>query len=145
MFAEFKKFLISGNMMDMAVGFIFGAAFATVVKSFVSNVIMPPIGMILNGVDFSELFIALDENSYASIAKLEEAGAPAIKYGLFLNDMISFIILGFIVFLAIKAYNKLLVPESKDVPESTTKVCKECAMEIPIGAKVCGYCGVKCQ
>ncbi len=145
MFEEFKKFLISGNMMDMAVGFIFGAAFATVVKSFVSNVIMPPIGMILNGVDFSELFIALDGNSYESIAALEESGAPAIKYGLFLNDMISFIILGFIVFLAIKAYNKLLVPESKDVSEPTTKVCKECAMEIPIGAKVCGYCGAKCQ
>ena len=145
MFAEFKKFLISGNMMDMAVGFIFGAAFATVVKSFVSNVIMPLIGMVLNGVDFSELFIALDGNSYESIAKLEEAGAPAIKYGLFLNDMISFIILGFIVFLAIKAYNKLLVPETKDVSELTTKVCKECAMEIPIGAKVCGYCGAKCQ
>jgi large conductance mechanosensitive channel len=146
MFAEFKKFLISGNMMDMAVGFIFGAAFATVVKSFVSNVIMPPIGMILNGVDFSELFIALDGNNYESIAKLEEAGAPAIKYGLFFNDMISFIILGFIVFLAIKAYNKLLVPETKDVPpEPTIKVCKECAMEIPIGAKMCGYCGVKCQ
>ncbi|MBN2767640.1 MAG: MscL family protein, partial [Campylobacterales bacterium] len=111
----------------------------------VSNVIMPPIGMVLNGVDFSELFVALDGNSYESIAKIEEAGAPAIKYGLFLNDIISFIILGFIIFLAIKAYNKLLVPESKDELEPTTKVCKECAMEIPIGAKVCGYCRTQCQ
>lgn len=145
MFREFKQFLISGNMMDMAVGFIFGAAFATVVKSFVSNVIMPPIGMLLNGVNFSDLFIALDGNSYESIVKLEEAGAPAIKYGLFLNDIVSFIILGFIVFLAIKAYNKLLIPESQVEAEPTTKVCAECAMEIPIGAKVCGYCKAKCS
>ena len=143
MLKEFKKFLISGNMMDMAVGFIFGAAFATFVKSFVNNVIMPPIGMILNGVDFSNLFIPLDGNSYESIAKLEEVGAPAIKYGVFINDAISFVILGSIVFLAIKGYNKLKEPETEVVP--ITKVCKECAMEIPVNAKICGYCGTKCS
>jgi large conductance mechanosensitive channel len=143
MFKEFKKFLISGNMMDMAVGFIFGAAFATFVKSFVTNVVLPPIGMILNGVDFSGLFIALDGNSYESISKLEEAGAPAIKYGVFINDAISFLILGFIVFLAVKAYNKMKDDEPE--PIATTKVCEECALEIPIGAKICGYCGTKCH
>jgi large conductance mechanosensitive channel len=141
MLSEFKKFLIGGNMMDMAVGFIFGAAFATFVKSFVSNIIMPPLGMLLNGVNFSELFIALDGNSYESVAKLEEAGAPAIKYGLFLNETISFLILGFIVFLAVKAYNKM--KEAEPEAEPTTKACKECAMEIPIAAKSCGYCGTK--
>ena len=91
MFAEFKKFLISGNVIDMAVGFIFGAAFATVVKSLVSNIIMPPVGLLMGGVDFSSLFIALDGKEYVSLAALEAAGAPAIKLGVFANDLICII------------------------------------------------------
>ena len=136
---EFKKFLIKGNMVDMAVGFIFGAAFATVVKSLVNNVIMPPIGKLLGGVDFSQLFIPLDGKAYASLEALEKAGAPAIKYGVFINDVISFIILGFVVFMFIKAYNRL--KEEEPEAEPTVKTCGECAMEIPIAAKKCGYCG----
>ncbi len=139
MFKEFKRFLISGNVVDMAVGFIFGAAFATVVKSMVNNVIMPPIGMLLGKVDFSQLFFALDGKEYASLEALEKAGAPAIKYGVFINDVISFVILGFVVFIFIKAYNKMKEPESEAAP--TTKVCGECAMEIPVKAKKCAYCG----
>ena len=139
MLNEFKKFLIQGNMVDMAVGFIFGGAFATVVKSMVNNVIMPPIGKLLGNIDFSQLFIALDGKKYASLAEVEKAGAPAIKYGLFINDVISFIILGFVVFMFIKAYNRLKEPESETEP--TTKICGECAMEIPIEAKKCAYCG----
>jgi len=107
MLEEFKKFLIKGNMVDMAVGFIFGGAFATVVKSMVANVVMPPVGMLMGQVDFSQLFIALDGNSYESMAALDKAGAPAIKYGMFINDVISFIILGFVVFMFIKAYNRI--------------------------------------
>lgn len=141
MLEEFKKFLIKGNMIDMAVGFIFGAAFATLVKSLVANVIMPPIGLLLGKVDFSQLFIALDGKTYATMEALDKAGAPAIKYGVFINDTISFLILGTVMFMMIKAYNKLDPEEEKAPAEPTTKVCGECAMEIPIGAKKCGYCG----
>jgi len=139
MLEEFKKFLIKGNMVDMAVGFIFGGAFATVIKSMVANVIMPPVGLLLGQVDFSQLFIALDGNDYANMAALDKAGAPAIKYGTFINDVISFVILGFVIFMFIKAYNKMKEPE--EAAEPTTKSCNECAMEIPIAAKKCGHCG----
>ncbi len=139
MMKEFKDFLIKGNMVDMAVGFIFGAAFATLVKSLVSNIIMPPVGKLLGGVDFSQLFYALDGKEYASIAALDKAGAPAIKYGVFINDTISFVILGFVMFMFIKAYNSMKAEEPEAAP--TTKVCDQCAMEIPIEAKVCGHCG----
>lgn len=143
MLEEFKKFLIKGNMVDMAVGFIFGAAFATLVKSLVTNVIMPPIGLLLGRVDFSQLFLTLNGEHYASIAELDKAGAPAIKYGLFINDAISFLILGFVTFMMIKAYGKLAREKEEEIaaPESTTKVCGECAMDIPIAAKRCPYCG----
>jgi len=139
MLEEFKKFLIKGNMVDMAVGFIFGGAFATVVKSMVANVVMPPVGMLMGQVDFSQLFIALDGKSYESMAALDKAGAPAIKYGMFINDVISFVILGFVVFMFIKAYNKLKEPEEASTP--TTKTCSECAESIPLAAKKCGHCG----
>ena len=141
MLKEFRDFLIKGNVVDMAVGFIFGAAFATLIKSLVSNVIMPPIGLLLGRVDFSQLFISLDGNSYATMAELEKAGAPAIKYGLFVNDTISFVILGFVMFMFIKSYNKLKKEEVVAEVAPTTKVCSECAMEIPIAAKKCGHCG----
>ena len=141
MLKEFKEFLIKGNMIDMAVGFIFGAAFATLIKSLVANVIMPPVGMLLGNVDFSQLFIALDGKEYATMAVLTEAGAPAIKLGLFMNDTISFVILGFVMFMFIKAYNKMQKKEEEVVAEPTTKICSECAMEIPIAAKKCGHCG----
>ncbi len=136
---EFKKFLIQGNVVDMAIGFIFGGAFATIVKSMVNNVIMPPIGKLLGNVDFSNLFIPLDGKHYSSLKELEKAGAPAIKYGLFINDLISFLILGFIVFIFVKFYNKLKEKEPK--PEPTQKSCPTCAMNIPIKAKKCPYCG----
>lgn len=138
MLKEFKKFLISGNVVDMAVGFIFGAAFATFVKSLITNVVMPPIGLLLGKVDFSQLFIALDGNSYATLAELEKVGAPAIKLGVFINDTISFLILGFVVFMFIKSYNKL---KGIEAPTPKTKVCSECAMEIPVAAKKCGLYG----
>ncbi len=139
MLEEFKKFLIKGNMVDMAVGFIFGGAFATVIKSLVSNVIMPPVGLLLGGVDFAQLFITLDGKEYATMEALDKAGAPAIKYGQFINDSISFIILGFVMFMMVKAYNKL--KEEEPTAEPTEKSCSECAMKIPVAASKCGYCG----
>jgi large conductance mechanosensitive channel len=141
MLEEFKKFLIKGNMVDMAIGFIFGGAFATVIKSMVNNVIMPPIGKLLGNVDFSQLFIALDGKHYDSLQALEKAGAPAIKYGVFINDVISFLILGFVVFIFVKSYNKLKAKEPEVAP--TEKVCPTCAMKIPVDAKVCPYCNSK--
>ncbi len=141
MLKEFRDFLIKGNVVDMAVGFIFGAAFATLVKSLVTNVIMPPIGLLLGRVDFSQLFISLDGNTYATLAELEKVGAPAIKLGVFMNDTISFVILGFVMFMFIKSYNKLKKEEVVTEKAPTTKVCSDCAMEIPVAAKKCGHCG----
>ena len=141
MLKEFRDFLIKGNVVDMVVGFIFGAAFATLIKSLVTNVIMPPIGLLLGRVDFSQLFISLDGNSYATLADLEKVGAPAIKLGVFLNDTISFVILGFVMFMFIKSYNKLKKEEVVTEKAPTTKVCSDCAMEIPVAAKKCGHCG----
>jgi len=138
MLKEFKAFLMNGNMVDMAVGFIFGGAFATVVKSLVANVIMPPVGMLLGGVDFSQLFIALDGKEYATMEALDKVAAPAIKYGVFINDTIAFIILGFVMFMGIKAYNKMKTAEPEEVTEKT---CGDCAMTIPVAAKKCGHCG----
>jgi len=138
MLSEFKTFLIKGNAVDMAIGFIFGAAFATVVKSFVINVVIPPLGMLLGRVDFSQLFVALDGKEYASLEALDKAGAPAIKFGLFVNDLISFVILGFVIFMFVKAYNKMKEPPAAPAP--TQKNCPECAMKIPIEAKKCPYC-----
>ncbi|ATB68612.1 large conductance mechanosensitive channel protein MscL [Sulfurospirillum diekertiae] len=137
MLKEFRDFLLKGNVVDMAVGFIFGAAFATIVKSLVTNVIMPPIGLLLGNVDFSSLFIALDGKTYASLADLEKAGAPAIKLGVFFNDLTSFVILGFVMFMMIKGYGKIA---PKKAPEAITKACPECAMAIPVAAKKCPYC-----
>ena len=138
MLKEFRDFLLKGNVVDMAVGFIFGAAFATIVKSLVTNVIMPPIGLLLGNVDFSSLFLALDGKAYASLADLDKAGAPAMKLGVFFNDLTSFIILGFVMFMMIKGYSKIA---PKKVPDTVTKVCPECAMNIPTNAKKCPYCG----
>jgi len=107
MLQEFKKFLIGGNLIELAVAFIFGAAFSTVVKSFVENIVMPPVGMLLGKVDFSQLFISLNGESYASLTAAKIAGAPTINYGTFLNDVISFIILGFVMFMAVKGYNTM--------------------------------------
>jgi large conductance mechanosensitive channel len=138
MLKEFKEFLIKGNAVDMAVGFIFGAAFATIVKSFVENIIMPPIGLLMGGVDFSNSFIPLDGKDYPSLEALEKAGAPAIKYGSFINDAISFVILGFVIFMLVRTVNKL---QKQEEEEATTKACPECAMDdIPIAAHRCKYC-----
>lgn len=124
----------------MAVGFIFGAAFATVVKSLVTNIIMPPVGLLLGNVDFSSLFIALDGKTYVSLADLDKAGAPAIKLGVFFNDVTSFVILGFVMFMMIKGYAKLAAKEEAPAPAPTHKECPECAMQIPLAAKKCPYC-----
>lgn len=107
MIQDFKAFLLKGNVIDMAVGFIFGAAFGVVVKSLVTNIIMPPVGKLMADVDFANLFYSLDGKTYATLAELEEAGAPAIKYGTFINDMIGFVILGFVIFMLVRQVTKM--------------------------------------
>jgi large conductance mechanosensitive channel len=107
MIQDFKAFLLKGNVVDMAVGFMFGAAFGVVVKSLVTNIVMPPVGKVMADVDFANMFYALDGNTYATLASLEEAGAPAIKYGVFINDAIGFIILGFVIFMLVRSLAKM--------------------------------------
>lgn len=144
MLQEFKKFAMRGNVVDMAVGIIIGGAFGTIVKSLVSDVLMPPIGLLLGGVDFSNLFITLKEGTaggpYASLAGAQEAGAVVISYGVFMNAIISFLIVAFAVFLLIKGINKLQAEEEAPPEEPTTKECSFCMSTIPINAIRCPNC-----
>ena len=113
MFSEFREFIMRGNVVDLAVGIVIGAAFTTIVDSLVNDIVMPPVGLLLGGIDFSNIFIALDGNQYASLAALEEAGAPAIKIGKFINAVINFLIVGFAVFLVVKQVNRLRKEEEE--------------------------------
>ena len=133
LFKEFKSFAMRGNVVDMAVGIIFGVAFGKIVSSLVNDVLMPPIGVLVGGVDFSSLGIVIKE------AAAEQA-AVVIKYGILINYIIDFIIVAFVIFLLIKAMNRL-TKKSEAAPEKpTTKECPECLMTIPINAKKCGHC-----
>jgi large conductance mechanosensitive channel len=105
MLKEFKEFILKGSMLDLAVGLVIGAAFGAVVTSFVNDILMPPIGLLLGGVDFANLFINLGSTEYASLAAAQEAGAPTINYGLFIQSLINLIIVGFAIFMVVKAYN----------------------------------------
>ena len=148
MLQEFKKFAMRGNVVDMAVGIIIGGAFGTIVKSLVADVIMPPIGLLMGGVDFSDLFVTLkagaEGGSYATLAAAQEAGAVTINYGLFLNSVISFLIVAFAVFLLIRSINRMQEmgekPEEEAPAEPTTKECPFCASEIAIKATRCPQC-----
>lgn len=139
MLKEFKEFAVKGNAVDLAVGVIMGAAFGAVVKSLVDDVIMPPIGALLGGMDFSQLFVVLKEGTppgpYASVAAATEAGAAALRYGVFINAAINFVIVAFAVFLLVKAINKLRAPA-----ETTTKECPFCLTEVPLAATKCPAC-----
>ena len=144
MLKEFKEFAMRGNVVDMAVGIIIGAAFGTIVKSLVDEVIMPPIGLLLGNVDFTDLFITLKEGAtagpYLTLAAAKEAGAVTLGYGAFLNTVISFVIVAFSVFLLIKGMNSLKRKEEAPPAEPTTKECPFCFTEIPIKATKCPHC-----
>ena len=113
MFSEFKKFAMRGNVVDMAVGIIIGAAFGRIVSSFVNDVVMPPIGLLMGGLDFSNLFINLGDTAYTSLAAAEEAGAPVVKYGLFVNNVLDFLIVAFVIFMVIRGMNKMKKQEEE--------------------------------
>ena len=130
---EFKSFAMRGNAVDMAVGIIIGAAFGKIISSLVSDILMPPIGVLVGGVDFSSLSIVIKEAS-------AEQAAVVIKYGVFINYLIDFIIVAFAIFLLIKAMNRLTKKSEAPPEKPTTKECPECLMTIPINAKKCGHC-----
>ncbi len=145
MLSEFKKFALRGNVVDMAVGIIIGGAFGTIVKSMVSDVLMPPIGLMLGGVDFSNLFVVLQAGAeqagpYAALADAQAAGAVSINYGIFLNNVISFIIVAFAVFMVIKSLNSLQKKEEAAPPKPTEKECPHCLTKIAIAATRCAHC-----
>lgn len=144
MFKEFKEFAMRGNVLDMAVGIVIGASFGAIVTSFVADVIMPPIGLLLGNIDFSSLFIILKEGKvpgpYESLAAAKAAGAVTVNYGVFLNTIISFLIVAFAIFLLIRNVNKLKREQEVPPAASTTKECPFCLSTIPIKAVKCAHC-----
>jgi large conductance mechanosensitive channel len=145
MFKEFKEFAVKGNVVDMAVGIIIGAAFGTIVKSLVADVIMPPIGLLLGDVDFANLFVVLKQGAtagpYPSLADAQAAGAVTINYGTFINTIVSFVIVAFAVFLLIRNINKMKKEEeATPPPEPTEKECPYCFSTISIKASRCPAC-----
>jgi large conductance mechanosensitive channel len=144
-FKEFKEFAMKGNVMDMAIGIVIGAAFGTIVKSLVADVIMPPIGLLLGNVDFENLFVVLRSGAevagpYASLAAAKEAGAVTLNYGTFINTIISFLIVAFAIFMLVRQMNKLKREEEAAPPPPTKKNCDFCKSEIPIEATRCAFC-----
>ena len=144
MFKEFREFAMKGSVIDMAVGIIIGAAFGTIVNSLVQDVIMPPIGLLLGNVDFSNIFAVLREGKvagpYASVAAAKAAGAVTINFGVFVNTIISFILIAFAVFLLVRTINRLRRQEVAPAPVPTTKECTYCFSTIPIKATRCPHC-----
>ena len=137
MLKEFKEFAMRGSLLDLAIGIVLGAAFGRVISSFVSDILMPPIGLMLRGLDFSSLFVALRGGPYPSIAAAKAAGAPTINYGIFLNTVIDFVIVAFVLFLVVRQVNRM---RSQPEPTDNTKPCPFCLSTIPLGAVRCAYC-----
>ncbi len=139
MLKEFKEFAMRGNVVDLAVGVIIGAAFGKIVSSLVEDVLMPPIGLLLGHVDFAGLFINISRKSYETLADAKLHNAATLNYGIFLNTVINFLIVAFCVFLVVKQINRLAArPAQAAAP--TSKDCPQCAMAIPLAAKRCGHC-----
>lgn len=137
MFKEFRSFIARGNVVDLAVGVIIGAAFGKIVASLVADIIMPPIGLLLGKVDFSNLFISLGDKHFTTLAEAKAAGAATINYGVFLNLCFEFLIVAFAVFMIVKGVNKA---HKKEEAAPTTKKCKYCQSDVPLAAIRCGHC-----
>lgn len=142
MLKEFKEFAMRGNVVDMAVGIILGVAFGKIVSSLVNDVIMPPIGKLLGNVDFSNFYINLSDTSYRSLAEAKAAGAATINIGLFINSIIDFVIIAFVIFIVVKQMNRFKRKEIEqaEAVAANRKECPHCASEISIKAKRCPYC-----
>ncbi len=137
MIKEFKEFAMRGSMLDLAIGIVLGAAFGRIITSLVNDILMPPIGLLLGGLDFASLFVSLRGGPYPSIAAAKAAGAPTINYGIFLNAVIDFVIVAFVLFLVVRQVNRM---RSQPEPTATTKPCPYCQSTIPLGAVRCPYC-----
>ncbi|HST60152.1 MAG TPA: large conductance mechanosensitive channel protein MscL [Longimicrobium sp.] len=140
MINDFRTFIARGNVMDLAVGIIIGAAFTTVVKSFVDDILMPPIGMATGGADFSELYVNLSRQDYASRAAALEAGAPIVSYGAFINNVIAFLITAFAVFVLVRAVGRMRARYADAPPEPSEKDCPFCRSRIHLAAVRCPAC-----
>ena len=140
MLKEFKDFIIRGNVLDLAIAVIIGGAFGKIISSVVNDILMPPIGLILGNVDFSNLFLDMSGKGYASLAEAQQAGAPTLNYGLFINNVIDFVIVALVIFLIVKAVNKLQRKKGEQPAEPTTKDCPYCFSSIPIKATRCPSC-----
>jgi len=138
MWKEFKEFIMRGSVMDLAIGVIIGGAFGKIVASLVDDILMPPLGFLLGGVNFNNLFINLGKTKYATLVEAQEAGAATINYGLFINNLINFIILAFIIFLLVKALNRLSRKEAPAEPD--TRECPRCLSQISKKADRCPHC-----
>ena len=137
MLKEFKEFAMRGSLLDLAIGIVLGVAFGRIITSFVSDILMPPIGLLLGGLDFASLFISLRGGPYPSVAAAKAAGAPTINYGIFFNTVIDFVIVASVLFLVVRQVNRMRrEPEAT----STTKPCPYCLSTIPLGAVRCPYC-----
>jgi large conductance mechanosensitive channel len=139
MLKEFKEFAMKGNVLDMAIGIIIGAAFGKIISSMVSDILMPPIGMLMGKVDFSSLFINLTGQPFPSLAAAKSAGAPTINYGVFLQTILDFVIVAFVIFMVVKQVNRLKKPDAPPAPPAT-KPCPYCLSEIPLKAIRCSHC-----
>lgn len=140
MFKEFKEFAMRGNVLDMAVGIVIGAAFGLIVTSFVTDILMPPVGTLLGHADFANLFISLSGAHYDTIAAAKAAGAATINYGLFLNTVINFLIVAFAVFLLVRQVNRFAAKPAPAPAAPTTRECPYCLSAIPLKATKCAQC-----
>ena len=138
MFKEFKEFAVKGNVIDLAVGIVMGVAFGAIVSSFVNDIIMPPIGLLLGNIDFANLFINLSGTAYPSLRAAKDAGAATINYGVFINTVLNFIIVALVVFVLVRQINRLKKEPAPAAPN--TKECKYCLSSIPIKATRCPHC-----
>ena len=137
MLKEFKEFALKGNVIDMGVGIIIGAAFGKIVSSLVSDLLTPPIGLLLGRMDFANLYFSLSDGEYKSLAEAKEAGAATLNYGLFLNNLLDFVLIAFALFFIIRWINRLRPPAPV---AASTKECPECLSQIPLGARRCPQC-----
>ncbi len=145
MLEEFRKFAVRGNVVDMAVGIIIGGAFGTIAKSLVADILSPPLGLLLGNVDFNDLFWVIKTGvttppPYVTLADAQSAGAVTINYGVFLNNILSFLLVAVAMFLLVRMINRLQRQEESRAPAPTTKTCPHCATEIPLAAQKCPHC-----
>jgi large conductance mechanosensitive channel len=140
MWKEFRELALRGNVVDLAIGIIIGAAFGRIVSSFVNDILMPPLGLLLGRVDFSNLFINLSSQHYATLAEAKQAGAPTLNYGAFINTVIDFAIVAFAIFLLVQQINRLTRRSKAEAPAPTTKPCPYCLTTIPLAATRCPNC-----